>query len=36
MIWPEVGNAYRRLFARIAGRPVVAEGLAAVLAATSV
>ena len=36
MIWPEVGNAYRRLFARIAGRPAVAEGLAAVLAATSV
>ncbi len=36
MIWPEVGNAYGRLFARIAGRPAVAEGLAAVLAATSV
>ena len=36
MIWPEVGNAYRRLFARIAGRPAVPEALAAALAANSV
>jgi len=36
MIWPEVGNAYRRLFARIAGRPATPEPVAAVLAATSV
>jgi hypothetical protein len=36
MIWPEVGNAYRRLFARIAGRPVVPETSAAVLTATGV
>jgi glycosyltransferase involved in cell wall biosynthesis len=36
MIWPEVGNAYRRLFARIAGRPAVPEAPAAALAATSV
>ncbi len=36
MIWPEVGNAYRRLFARIAGRPAVPKAIAAALAATSV
>ena len=36
MIWPEVGNAYRRLFARIAGGPAVPETLEAALAATSV
>jgi len=36
MIWPEVGNAYRRLFARIAGRPAVPEAPPAALAATSV
>ena len=36
MIWPEVGNAYRRLFARIAGRPAVPETSAAVLTATGV
>ena len=36
MIWPEVGNAYLRLFARIVGRPAAAEALAAALAATSV
>ena len=36
MIWPEVGNAYLRLFARIAGRPAVPKALAATLAATSV
>lgn len=36
MIWPEVGTAYRRLFARIAGRPAVPEAPAAALAATSV
>ena len=36
MIWPEVGNAYHRLFARIAGRPAVSEAPAAVLAATGV
>lgn len=36
MIWPEVGNAYRGLFARIAGRPAVPKAPAAHLAATSV
>ncbi|MBF6606924.1 MAG: glycosyltransferase [Chloroflexi bacterium] len=36
MIWPEVGNAYRRLFARIAGRPAAPVTRAAGLATTSV
>jgi glycosyltransferase involved in cell wall biosynthesis len=36
MIWPEVGNAYRRLFARISGRPGPPVALAGELAATSV
>jgi glycosyltransferase involved in cell wall biosynthesis len=36
MIWPEVGYAYRRLFARIAGRPAVPKAPAAPRAATSV
>ncbi|MGZ4274545.1 MAG: glycosyltransferase [Solirubrobacteraceae bacterium] len=36
MIWPEVGNAYRRLFARSAGGPAGPEAPAAALAATGV
>jgi glycosyltransferase involved in cell wall biosynthesis len=34
MIWPEVGNAYRRLFTRIAARPAVPAAPAAALAAS--
>jgi len=36
MIWPEVGNAYRRLFARIGGEPPVPKLSAAALTASSV
>jgi hypothetical protein len=36
MIWPEVGYAYGRLFARIAGKPGAPVALAGELAATSV